>query len=78
MEHTHEKIKTCFENLGITIDSDENFLIADYIADSITYITLLTELEAQFGIEIPDEYLVQGRLVTYKDLYNMVSSLAGL
>jgi acyl carrier protein len=77
MENIHEKIKACFGNLGIIIDSDENFLIADYVADSVTYITLLTELEAQFDIEIPDEYLVQGRLMTYQDLYNMVSGLTG-
>jgi acyl carrier protein len=70
--------KTCFENLGIIIDSDENFLIADYVADSVAYITLLTELEVQFGIEIPDDYLVQGRLETYQDMYNMVCNLTGL
>jgi acyl carrier protein len=75
MEDMNEKIKQCFENLGIIIDSDENFLITDYVAASIVYISLLVELENMFGVEIPDEYLVQGRLVTYQDLCNMMTDL---
>jgi acyl carrier protein len=78
MEDAKEKIKQCFENLGILIESDENFLIADYIASSIVYISLLVELENMFSLEIPDEYLVQGRLVTYQDLCNMMTDLVCL
>jgi acyl carrier protein len=75
MNDMNEKIKKCFENLGMNIDIRDNFLLEDFIADSITYISLLVELEEMFTINIPDDYLVQGRLVTYQDLYNMIADL---
>jgi acyl carrier protein len=70
-----EKIKQCFVNIGIITEGGDNFLIADYVTDSVTYISLMVELEQMFGVEIPDDYLVQGRLETYQDVCNMVEEL---
>jgi acyl carrier protein len=70
-----EKIIQCFKNLGIIIEGNDNFLISDYIEDSVTYITFLTELEEMFDINIPDEYLLQGRLETFEDIKNMIEGL---
>lgn len=75
MDDINARITECFNNLGIAIDTDENSLISDYIVDSITYIAMLSELEQLFEINIPDEYLIQGRLTTYQDLYHMISDL---
>jgi acyl carrier protein len=37
---------------------------------------LLVELEQMFDIEIPDDYLMQGRLETYQDICNMIEELS--
>ena len=52
-----EKILGCLENLGIFADAGENFLLNEYINDSMTYMMFLVGLEAAFSIDIPDEYL---------------------
>jgi acyl carrier protein len=71
-----ERIRKCFANIGIIIENDSNFSISDYITESISYITLLIELEQEFEIDIPDDYLVQGRLETYQDICNMIEELS--
>ncbi|GHU76474.1 hypothetical protein FACS189461_4060 [Spirochaetia bacterium] len=63
------------KNLGIQIEGDDNFILAEYIVDSLTYVSLLTELEQMFEINIPDEYLMQGRLESFQDICNMVEGL---
>ena len=71
-----EKIIECFSNLGILIFEDSNnFELDEFIADSITFVSLLVELEQQFEIEIDDNYLIEGRLKTFNDIENMISSL---
>jgi acyl carrier protein len=71
-----EKIKQCFADIGIIIEGDGNFSISDYIEDSLSYVSLLATLEQVFEINIPDDYLVQGRLQTYQDICNMIKELS--
>ncbi|MDR1326448.1 MAG: hypothetical protein LBK00_10475 [Treponema sp.] len=52
-----EKILGCLENLGVFADAGENFLLNEYIKDSMTYMMFLVGLEEAFGVDIPDEYL---------------------
>jgi acyl carrier protein len=76
MDDINKKVRQCFENLGIIIDNNEdNFVLSDYITDSRMFISLLVELEQMLNINIPDDFLVQDRLVTYQDLCNMIASL---
>ena len=70
-----EKIKKCFESLGIILGEEENFLLEDYITDSVTFISLIVEIESSFGIEIPDEFLIQNSLRSFSDVCNMVDGL---
>jgi acyl carrier protein len=72
-----EKIIQCFTDIGIFVDKSENFLLTDYVEDSVAYMTFLVGLEQTFGIEIPDEYLgsLIGGTQTFEDLYNMIESL---
>lgn len=70
-----ERINQCFNNLGILLDPhEENFLIEDYIQDSVTFVSFIAELELEFSIEIPDSYLSAGNLKTYADLITMVEN----
>ncbi|MDR2418296.1 MAG: hypothetical protein LBD79_04510 [Treponema sp.] len=52
-----EKVLGCLENLGIFADANENFLLNEYIRDSMTYMMFLVGLEEGFSVDIPDEYL---------------------
>lgn len=74
-----EKIRQCFENLGFMVDESEeqNFNLSDYVTDSLSYISLIVELEQSFDIEIPDDYLMQGKLETFQDICNMITTLSG-
>lgn len=71
--HDKEIIK-CMHNLGIIVDDEnDNFMLENYIEDSIAYISFIVELEQTFNIEIPDEYLVAGAMTTLADVCNMIS-----
>ena len=64
--------------LGIVFEQEENnFELTDYIEDSLTFISFVSELENEFDIEIPDEYLLQGVLGTLNDLKNIITLLVG-
>ena len=68
------KIMDCFKAIGIIVEeTDDNFRVDDYIQDSLTFISLIVELEDAFNIEIPDEYLAEGKLKTFDDIHNMLS-----
>jgi acyl carrier protein len=71
----NEKVKQCFENIGILIESGDNFALEEYIVDSITYMSFLVELEQMFSITIPDEYLQKGRLQNRQSIVTMVDDL---
>ena len=74
-----EDILTCFESIGIIPYNDiENFLLKDFIEDSITFISLIVELEQKFEIEIPDEYLIFDALKTFDDVVNMIECIITL
>ena len=49
-----EIIRIC-ENVGAVIEENED--LSDIIEDSLMYVSLIVELEDEFGIEIPTEYL---------------------
>ncbi|MFR8792328.1 phosphopantetheine-binding protein [Gallintestinimicrobium sp.] len=67
MDDITERILNCLLELGIVFEQEENnFELTDYIEDSLTFISFVSELENEFDIEIPDEYLLQGVLGTPK------------
>lgn len=67
-----ERIIKCMEKIGLKVDPNtSDFDVNDYINDSITFIVFVVELESEFGIEIPDEYLLPARL-------NMISNISSL
>lgn len=47
-----------FSDNGLTISNDgQDVNLSDIIADSVTFMTILVDLEDAFGIEFPDEIL---------------------
>ena len=78
MDDITERILNCLLELGIVFEQEENnFELTDYIEDSLTFISFVSELENEFDIEIPDEYLLQGVLGTLNDLKNIITVLVG-
>lgn len=72
-EELRNRIQKCFFNLGILLDTqEENFDISEYLEDSIAFVSFIVELESEFDIEIPDDYLVEGKLATYSDVVNLI------
>lgn len=78
MDDITERILNCLLELEIVFEQEENnFELTDYIEDSLTFISFVSELENEFDIEIPDEYLLQGVLGTLNDLKNIITLLVG-
>lgn len=67
------RIYIILENIGIQIPNvDEEIFLADYIEDSIAFISFIVEIEEEFDIEVQDEYLSVEMLETFTDVVNMV------
>ena len=49
---------SCFQ--GIEIDNKKPFYEQNIIIDSISFITLIVDIEEEFGIEIEDDDLLNG------------------
>ena len=43
--------------------------------DSISFITVIVDIEREFDIEFPDEYLVMDSISSFDKLYEIVSML---
>ncbi len=72
-DDVRKKVIEVFWELGIIIDeSEENFMLHEYIADSLEFIALLTEIECAFSIEIPDEALFFDNENTLLKLINII------
>lgn len=70
-----ENIIECLKDIGIYVESGENLFLSEIIEDSIVFVSLLLEIEENFGIEFPDEVLIDTRIETLEDLYNIVEGL---
>ena len=59
MSYTAERVrKRIAESLGVVIASDACHIVDDLGADSLETVALVMDLEEEFGIEIPDEEMV--------------------
>ena len=74
--NTREKLLQCFSNIGVFVDPKENSLPPDVIKDSLLFVSMIVEMEQEFDIEIPDEYLSGERLLSFRDLEELVELLA--
>ena len=72
-----ECVINAFNNVGIfmTLEEIHDAAIDEIIEDSLTYISFLVELEENFDVEIPDEYLLSERLSTFDSIITMLEDL---
>lgn len=66
-ETIKDGIIRAFINKGLVID-DEEIELKDYIPDSLTFITLIIEIETILDMEFPNELLTFERLGTINSL----------
>ena len=70
------KIIKCMVEIGIIIEASlEGRFIDEDIDDSLTYISFIVEIEEEFNISIPDEYLQADIIETYEDVAEMIQQL---
>lgn len=70
------KIIKCMVEIGIIIEASlEGRFIDEDIDDSLTYISFIVEIEEEFNISIPDEYLQADIIETYDDVAEMIQQL---
>ena len=73
-----ERVVSCFDRIGILVDEDDvknDFEIQEYTVDSLGFVSLIVEIENEFGISIPDEFLEAGKVVLFSDLVEMIGML---
>lgn len=70
------RISDCLNRIGVLSNQlNENEEILNYIEDSIVMMSFIVELEKEFSIEFPDEYLQPGRFLTFGNLCEVINKL---
>lgn len=76
MSEIKERVLKVLDNVGIFLESDDDDVrIIDFGIDSLTFIVLVTEIEKEFSIQIPDEYMNFDLLLSLKTLCNMIETV---
>lgn len=68
-----DKLKELFESFGLYLENDEYEDVLDI--DSFTFISLISAVEDEFGISIPDESLTFESLDSFFKILNCINSL---
>lgn len=68
MEDIKKRVIDCMQKVEIYLPEDTedygNINLNDYIPDSVAFISFIVAVEEEFGIELPDELLMQSALST--------------
>jgi acyl carrier protein len=72
-----ESLLVCLVNVGIPIDKNIDLYspLIDLIENSIQFISMIIEIEKQYGIEIPDVYLNINEIDSINDLNNIIINI---
>jgi len=75
MDSTVEKIVNNLKTLDINIDDITKDFITENNIDSITFIEIIINIEEEFSILIPEEYLLMEEMNTVSKIANIVNEL---
>jgi len=76
MQEIKERLLDCIERNGILVEYKKEMPERVLIEDSLQFVVLLIELENEFGIVVPDEYLTtEENLTDFQALCTMVNKL---
>lgn len=76
----HQAIRTriisAVERAGVAIDNDEEDVdLRDYVPDSVAMIAALVEIEDEFGISLPDDFLLGTVLESLSGLTSAIAEV---
>ena len=66
-----KKLTEIFDEHGITIRNEDEKIEAD----SLVYISIIVDIEDQFDLQIPDDFLYDERLLYFSDFVSLVNEL---
>jgi len=69
MDEIREKLLKCLDNNGIDLNEDSKQI------DSISFITAIVDIEQEFDVEFPDEYLLIETMSSFEKIYDIVELL---
>lgn len=71
------KLFECMDNIGVFINPEDesDVQLENYIQDSIHFIMFVVEIENQFNIEIPDDYLIFSNFDSIYKIYDLLETL---
>ena len=70
---TRDRLKEVFSNNGIEIfEGEEDFQLE---MDSLRFITVVVSIEDAFSVEVPEQYLSNEILSSFRDFFDMLVSL---
>lgn len=69
MDNIKDRLNQCLDRNGIDLDQDSPTI------DSISFITAIVDIEQEFDIEFPDEYLTTETMSSYEKIYEIVKIL---
>lgn len=68
-----EKLLNIFDENGFLILEGEEDALLDI--DSIQFLSVIVQIEGEFSVEIPDEFLISSLLNTFNDFLYLIKSL---
>lgn len=72
-EEIKNQILICFQNIGIHLLEYKNEIkFSNLVNDSLTFISLMIEIENCFQKEIPSNFMTLDAFDTLKDIFDMV------
>lgn len=72
-----DRVLCCLENIGCSFEAEGINDLSQIIDTSIMFITFIVELEQEFEIEIPDEFLVISAWRTMDDICSLLENILG-
>lgn len=70
-----ERIVKCMYNIGCEYDISQDQPLSEVLGDSIMFIAFIVELEKEFSITIPDEYLLLSNFQTIEDVCGIIGNI---
>ena len=70
-----EKVWGILDNLGVVEKEGEIMVIHNEEIDSIQLVSIIVEIEENFNVEVPDEYMNPEFLVSFDHIVDIVAEL---
>jgi len=76
MEKSYNQIVNVLEDMGYLIfeKDEDDFVISDYVVDSLQFIDFIVRTEEKLGIELSDDFLEYDLLLSAKGFSNKIGS----